>query len=279
VIKRKKMKETIVEGIKGAIILVAEDNPFNWEITKTYIEMSDMQYQWARNGQEAYDLYTASPTGFDLILMDCQMPILDGYQASRKIREFEELQNEKNKGATTSEKEDATQQSAIRIVALTSHAMSGDHRKCVEAGMDSYLTKPISRKNLIQSIVRQLRELPKERRFQNIGNNADERKANYKMNAKSVSNSNSNTSNDHQYTNTNFDYPELIERLGNAEMAAKVIYKFVLYLPKTVKKMLAAYALRDIQMLGNAAHSLKGASGSVSAFKLTNVVIEINVVS
>ena len=109
-------------GIPGATILVAEDNPFNWEITKTFIEMANMKYVWAQNGQQALDLFTQQPNQFDLILMDCQMPVMDGYEATRQIRNFEE-QSQSTGSALR-----------IPIVTLTAHAMSGDQTKCLVSG-------------------------------------------------------------------------------------------------------------------------------------------------
>ena len=136
-------------GISGAVVLVAEDNLFNWEITKTFIEMSDMTYEWAQNGQIALNLYIANPARFDLILMDCQMPIMDGYRATREIRNYEQSDHYFTSMKNTNVLKNQARK-RIPIIALTAHAMSGDHMKCFEYGMDAYLTKPIRRKYLIQ---------------------------------------------------------------------------------------------------------------------------------
>jgi CheY-like chemotaxis protein len=92
------------------------------------------------SGKEALDAFSRTP--FNLVLMDCQMPELDGYAASRIIRETEAQQAKHQSG----------QGQGIRrtpIVALTAHAMQGDREKCLAAGMDDYLSKPFNRDQLL----------------------------------------------------------------------------------------------------------------------------------
>jgi len=86
----------------------------------------------ANNGREATEKYTSSPDKYDLIFMDIQMPEMDGMKATRAIRE---------KGFDT-----------IPIVAMTTHAMKGDREKCLEIGMDDYITKPIKRELVFEMV-------------------------------------------------------------------------------------------------------------------------------
>jgi PAS domain S-box-containing protein len=101
-------------------ILVAEDNPVNQRIVLKMLQRLGHDATIAGNGQEALDRLHAE--AFDLILMDCQMPEMDGYQATREIRR---------------------RSPAPPIVALTANALEGDRQRCLDAGMDDYLTKPI----------------------------------------------------------------------------------------------------------------------------------------
>ena len=106
-------------------ILLVEDNPVNQKLAVIVLSKAGYQVEVAENGKVAVEKFTQSPENFDLIFMDIQMPELDGMQASRQIREM---------GFDT-----------IPIVAMTAHAMKGDREKCIEAGMNDYMTKPIKR--------------------------------------------------------------------------------------------------------------------------------------
>jgi CheY-like chemotaxis protein len=113
-------------------VLLVEDNPVNQKLAKLMLAKGGYQVEAAGNGLEAVERFTASPEDFDLILMDIQMPEMDGMEATRAIR---------RKGFN-----------AIPIVAMTAHAMKGDREKCLEAGMDDYITKPIKRETVFKMI-------------------------------------------------------------------------------------------------------------------------------
>jgi CheY-like chemotaxis protein len=118
-------------------ILLAEDNLVNQKVATRILENLDYHVVVVRNGAAAL---AAWKTGeYDLILMDCQMPELDGYEATREIRRMED-------GA-----------GHIPIVALTAHAMKGADEDCIAAGMDDYLSKPINRDELDATLSRFLR--------------------------------------------------------------------------------------------------------------------------
>jgi signal transduction histidine kinase/CheY-like chemotaxis protein len=114
-------KENDVLDLK---ILLVEDNLVNQKVATAMIKKTGCEVVVAENGREAVDLYKQG--SFQAILMDCQMPVLDGYQATQEIRKFEEEENV----------------SRIPVIALTANAVSGDREKALEAGMDDYLSKP-----------------------------------------------------------------------------------------------------------------------------------------
>ena len=111
-------------------VLLAEDNPVNQEIALVMLETLGCSVTVAQNGREAVDQAQATP--YDLILMDCQMPELDGFEATRLIREWEQ----------------SNSRSSIPIVALTAHATPGDREQCLAAGMNEYISKPFSMDDL-----------------------------------------------------------------------------------------------------------------------------------
>jgi len=113
------------ERKRSVRILLAEDDPVNQQLTKIMLTQAGYQVEIADNGKEAVKKYTGSPEEFDLIFMDVQMPELDGMEATQSIREM---------GFDT-----------IPIVAMTARAMTGDREKCLEAGMNDYIAKPIKR--------------------------------------------------------------------------------------------------------------------------------------
>lgn len=126
-------QHTLVEEDKHSVkILLAEDNPINLKLAKFMLEKAGYKLTVAENGQQAIDLFTADPDSYDLIFMDVQMPVMDGKAATRKLREL---------GYTN-----------IAIVAMTAEAMKGDREKCLEAGMNDYIPKPIRRETVFKIV-------------------------------------------------------------------------------------------------------------------------------
>jgi CheY-like chemotaxis protein/HPt (histidine-containing phosphotransfer) domain-containing protein len=122
-------------------ILLAEDNPVNQEVATAMLEDIGCQVTVVANGQLAVDSF--SRERFDIVLMDCQMPELDGFGATTQIRSLERERNRETPGSAGS---------SVPIVAVTAHAMEGDRERCLETGMDDYLTKPFSRAGLVEMI-------------------------------------------------------------------------------------------------------------------------------
>ena len=121
-------------SLAGKRILLVDDALDNQLLVRKYLEIAGAEVRAADNGKQA--IFLAMNSDFDVVLMDIQMPDLDGYEATRQLREFGYAQP---------------------IVALTAHAMRGDREKCLAAGCDDYLTKPIARDLLISQIARLLK--------------------------------------------------------------------------------------------------------------------------
>jgi len=122
---------------RTARILLAEDNMVNQKIALRLLEKSGLSADLARNGREAVE---ATQKGrYDLILMDCQMPEMDGFEATMEIRRLEQATSHHTP-----------------IVALTANAMAGDRERCLDCGMDDYVSKPFDVKTLQGLITRWL---------------------------------------------------------------------------------------------------------------------------
>jgi len=119
-------------------VLLVEDNVVNQKVASVMLKKSNLEFSIANNGKEAISMLRTSvdEVPFSIILMDCQMPVMDGYEATRLIRNGEGSEFNKN----------------IPIIALTANAMKGDREKCLDAGMNEYLSKPIKMEFLIDMI-------------------------------------------------------------------------------------------------------------------------------
>ncbi len=126
---------------QDAVILLAEDETVNLLLAKALLEKKGITIVSAANGREAVECFKKE--SFDAILMDIQMPELDGYQATKAIRDHEKLTG-----------------GHIPIIAMTAHAIQGDRQKCLDAGMDDYISKPLHPETMYQVIKDQLAAKP-----------------------------------------------------------------------------------------------------------------------
>ena len=134
--KREESKDVSEKSIKGMHVLLAEDNELNMEIAEFLLQNEGAEVTKARNGQEIVELFSKSEAGeFDVILMDIMMPIINGYEAAKRIRSLD--------------REDAKK---IPIIAMTANAFTEDRIRAKEAGMDEHVAKPIDVELLIKVI-------------------------------------------------------------------------------------------------------------------------------
>ena len=122
--------------LKGRRILIAEDNPVNQMVAEHLLKRLGAQCTVVSDGREALDIIGVAP--FDLILMDCQMPNMDGYESSQRVRLLP--------GAAAT----------IPIIAMTANAMDGDRDRCLSSGMDDYISKPVRERELLAVILKHL---------------------------------------------------------------------------------------------------------------------------
>jgi CheY-like chemotaxis protein len=121
-------------------ILVAEDNQINRIVITEILKNAGMEYAVVENGEQAVE--SIKTGSFNVVLMDCQMPLMDGYEATQKIRQWEK---------------ETSRFSRIPIIALTANVTSEDETKCLDAGMDAYCSKPVNASKLL-GLIRQSQE-------------------------------------------------------------------------------------------------------------------------
>lgn len=130
-----KMNEKVQEIHRNQFsLLLVEDSKDNQNIVKAYLKNSDVKITTVENGQEAIDCYKKNQ--YDIILMDIQMPLMDGYTATKEIRRMERVQSSKH----------------TPIIAVTAHALGSEMKKCIESGCNEVISKPFSKKQLLDKI-------------------------------------------------------------------------------------------------------------------------------
>ncbi|WP_202820253.1 response regulator [Roseateles aquatilis] len=136
--RRRNSAREAMRQLAGARMLVAEDNELNQELAAALLEDAGLHVTLAANGRIALDLLRAAPASFDGVLMDCQMPVLDGYAATRELRTDPRWQS-------------------LPVIAMTANAMSGDREKVIEAGMNDHIAKPLNVDLLFEVLARWIR--------------------------------------------------------------------------------------------------------------------------
>jgi signal transduction histidine kinase/DNA-binding response OmpR family regulator/HPt (histidine-containing phosphotransfer) domain-containing protein len=222
-------------------LLLVEDNPVNLLVAQKLLAALGFECETAPDGEVALKRMVAEP--FDLVFMDCQMPVLDGYAATRRWREREAGQ-------------DASRR--LPIVAMTANAMAGDRQRCLDAGMDDYLAKPVSREQLESCLHRWLPNLMK---FALRNAPAAETHAAAPSMATARPPSPSFPVLDHSLLE------ELREIAGDE--TARIIALFLEDAPRLISALERGAAVPDLDVMRDAAHTLKSSSANVGAMALS----------
>ncbi len=236
-------------------ILLAEDNEISQEAAAELLRRAGYQCDVAGDGKEAVEAALAQD--YDLILMDCQMPELDGFDATRTIRRHEE------EGTLSSR-----QGRRIPIVALTANAIKGDRDRCLEAGMDDYVSKPLDPDRLVQVIESHLRG-NREPQEEPSRPSEDRPNTDRRLDATVDNLPGPDAS-------TPFDIDTLLKRWGNdREFAGQLIAKFVKRAPDDLEALRQAVMVGDVKEATRLAHGLKGAAGYVAAEKVREIAAKL----
>jgi CheY-like chemotaxis protein len=235
-------------------VLVVEDNIVNQKVAAKMLEREGYRVDVAANGQEAVEAVAQIP--YVLVFMDCQMPVMDGYEATRAIREQEAslIQHgaQDARGATIAARGGTPR---LPIIAMTANAMDGDRERCLEAGMDDYIAKPVRRENL---------EAVLGRWQTDRAGSAGEPPA-------SLSEERGNAA-------ASVD-PAVLTDLrqldATGELLTTIITLFLDETPRLQERMQAAFCRTDATALAEAAHTLKGSSGNLGATHMQQLCGEL----
>jgi CheY-like chemotaxis protein len=243
-----------LEDIRGARILLAEDNDINQQVATELLTEADLMVTIANNGQEA--VQSVLTEDFDLILMDIQMPIRNGYAATRTIRSNKSFEH-------------------MPIIAMTAHAMSGDHEKSLQAGMNDHITKPIDPQQLFQTLIKWLP--PKPYQEKPFAYRQVSKKKSSLVAAKSEGGRPTLTSpEDLPSSLPGFDLAEGLNRLqGNRKLYRKLLGDFVTQYADIVNDIQAALEAKDYEHGYSLVHSLKGLSGNLAARELLAATMQL----
>jgi len=215
-----------VKEVKNAMkprILLVEDNETNRKVVLAMLKSHDMTCDVAMDGREAY--MAVRKKSYDIVFMDCQMPVMDGYQSTVKIRE-----DEGNIKHTI-------------IIAMTANAMEGDKAKCIDAGMDDYISKPINFDVMFKMIDNHTKHLEQSMEyFDLIDENID----------------------------------RFVDSTGlKKEDATELFVDFISCLPNAIKGIKDAIANSDFEQMEKLTHQLKGSSGNLRITSIYELAIKL----
>jgi CheY-like chemotaxis protein len=224
-------------------ILLVEDNVVNQKVATKILDRAGYHTDLAQNGSEALEMATAAP--YDLILMDCQMPVMDGYRATIKIRQLDSGNDQ------------------IPIIAMTAHAMVGDRDKCIAAGMNDYIAKPVDPAQLLSLIDEYC--LPRDEAL-DTGASAHRTTYSARENPEFAP---------PESNGAPIDIAASIERTGDAAFWAELIQTYLEEAPNHLKQIEQALESGDSEELERHAHSLKGASAELMAEGMRELAFEV----
>ena len=209
-------------------VLVVEDNAVNQQVAVRMLENRGYRAHAVANGREAVDTLAQIP--YDLVLMDCQMPEMDGYAATAEIR-----RREREQGAAARR---------TPIIAMTAHALEGDAEKCLAAGMDDYIPKPVTVQQLEAALTRWRPQTGQRTPDEAVDANA-------------------------------LAALRDLQGAGRPDLLAELIAVYLRDTPPRLTALHEAVARADAEALRRAAHSLKGSSSQIGAVQIARLCAEL----
>ena len=265
-------RDKTADRILGASVLLAEDNLVNQEVTKRFLETYGCRVDIVSNGVEAVE--SVLRTDYDMVLMDCQMPEMDGFTATRMIREREN-------SADSDSGEQNSGQKHVPIIALTANALEGSREQCIMNGMDDYLAKPFNRLELLLMLDRwtdngsQTRMRVEEHQF------AEEDPNDPGASPPADAGSEKGLSvSDRKDIHTVIDQKVLdgiraLQKKGAKDVLSQVISLYIDNLPKQLDELRCAARSGDASTIQRVAHGVKSSSAIIGAMTLSSFFKEL----
>ncbi|SPF36706.1 PAS domain S-box (fragment) [Candidatus Desulfosporosinus infrequens] len=228
--------------IAGARVLLVEDNSFNQQVALEILESAGLVVEIANNGKEAVE--TIAKANYEVVLMDVQMPVMGGYEATRLLRADEKYAD-------------------LPIIAMTAHAMQGARDECLAAGMNDYVSKPIDQKQLFSVLIQWIKP----------GNRDDS------VAAKVVQLKQPNTPDPENWLPDNLPGLDIESGLkwinGNKQLYRQLLINFAKSYVSITEEIEDLIEKDDLQAAEHAAHTIKGIAGNISAYEIQLAAQEI----
>ncbi|MCP5162651.1 MAG: response regulator [Hahellaceae bacterium] len=232
--------------LNGAAVLVVEDNQLNQLVAREVLELAGYVVRVCDNGAQALAMLAKDAHAFDAILMDIHMPVMDGYESTRQIR--------------------ARYQDEIPIIALTANATLEEKRRCMDLGMNDFLTKPIENDRLLEVMKKWAVPGKRSEPSRNSVSLDDEAAA------EPTNTSSSDASHLSDVSQITFDQEKLLERFAaHKHIIPRILNTFIETFTSFETQYLAASEAGDEEVMYRLAHSLKGGAANISAHRLSSL--------
>jgi len=219
-------------------ILLAEDNLVNQEVAIGMLDVLGCEVDVTGNGLEAIQAYTR--TNYDLILMDCHMPEMDGFRATKEIRRFERSNGSKH----------------IPVIALTADVQKGIQEQCVESGMDDYLSKPFTQLKLQEVLMKWLQPDTAHAAVEPLPDSANQPEQGL-------------------LDFFRLDQLRTLGKKSGRDVLGKSIHHFIEQTPKDVKDLRKQIDAGDVEALRQIAHSMKSGSANLGAMSFSKLCVQL----